>query len=264
MMDKGRLTVDRAVKELVLANRILAREGVLDIFGHVSVRHPERPDRYFLACSRSPELVTADDVLEFDLDSNAIDDRGRTLYSERPIHGCIYSARQDVMSICHSHAHSLLPFSVTGNPIRPMFHVAAAIGPEVPIWEIRDEFGDATNLLVTGNDRGRSLARALGSRAACLMRGHGGVAASRNLRSTVYVAITLMQNAALLRESLKLGEVNYLSPGEVAELGERVLAPRALDRAWEYWCHRAECALPSTGKSVETESRGAAGAGVRL
>jgi ribulose-5-phosphate 4-epimerase/fuculose-1-phosphate aldolase len=229
----------QASHQLVVANRILAREGVLDIFGHVSVRHPERPDRYLLACSRSPELVQEKDILEFDLDSNPIDDQGQTLYSERPIHGCIYRARPDVMAVCHNHAHSLLPFGVTGRPLKPVFHVGAAIGREVPVWEIRDEFGDSTNLLVTDNDRGCSLARALGPGSTCLMRGHGSVVASQDLRSTVYVAITLMQNAAILSEALKMGEVNYLSPGEVRELGPRVLAPRSLDRAWEYWCQRA-------------------------
>jgi ribulose-5-phosphate 4-epimerase/fuculose-1-phosphate aldolase len=228
-----------ATRELVVANHILAHEGVLDMFGHVSVRHPERPDRYLLTCSRSPALVKDQDILEFDLDSNPIDDRGQTLYSERPIHGCIYRARSDVMAVCHNHAHTLLPFCVTGRPLRPVFHVSAAIGIEVPVWEIRDEFGASTNLLVTDNDRGRSLARAFGSGSTCLMRGHGGVAASRDLRSTVYIAITLMQNAAILSEALKMGEVNYLSAGEVRELGERVLAPRSLDRAWEYWCQRA-------------------------
>jgi ribulose-5-phosphate 4-epimerase/fuculose-1-phosphate aldolase len=230
--------VSEAIEELVLANHILAHEGVLDMFGHVSVRHPTRPDRYFLACSRSPEGVTIDDILEFDLESNPIDDRGLTLYSERPIHGAVYQARPDVASVCHNHAHSLLPFAVAGRALRPVFHVGGAIGAEVPVWEIRDEFGDSTNLLVTDNDRGRSLAKKLGGGSTCLMRGHGSVVASRDLRSTVYVAITLMHNAAILTEALRMGEVNYLSPGEVQEAGERVLGPRSLDRAWEYWCHR--------------------------
>jgi ribulose-5-phosphate 4-epimerase/fuculose-1-phosphate aldolase len=229
----------QAIQQLVVANRILAHEGVLDVFGHVSMRHPERNDRYLLACSRSPELVTADDILEFDLESNALDDRGLTLYSERPIHGCIYQARADVKAVCHNHAHSLLPFGITGVPLKPVFHVAAAIGYEVPTWEIRDEFGDATTLLVTDNDRGHSLAKALGLGTTCLMRGHGSVAAAGDLRRVVYIAITLMQNAAILSESLRMGAVNYLSPGEVEQLRQRVLAPRSLDRAWDYWCERA-------------------------
>ena len=229
----------QTIRQLVVANRILAHEGVLDVFGHVSVRHPERADRYLLSCSRSPELVTEEDILEFDLDSNPIDDGGRTLYSERPIHGCIYRTRADVSAVCHNHAHSLLPFGVTGVSLRPVFHVGAAIGAEVPTWEIRDEFGDATNMLVTDNERGSSLAKALGGSPTCLMRGHGSVAVARDLRSVVYVAITLMQNAAILTESLKMGAVNYLSSGEVDQLSKRVLESRSLDRAWNYWCQRA-------------------------
>jgi ribulose-5-phosphate 4-epimerase/fuculose-1-phosphate aldolase len=238
-MSELSVAVRQLVHELVVANRILAREGVLDVFGHVSARHPERADRYFMSCSRSPELVKAEDIMEFDLDSNAIDPQDRTTYSERPIHGCIYQARPEVGAVCHNHAHALLPFAVTTRPLRPVFHVAAAIGANVPTWEIRDDFGDATNMLVTDNQRGKSLAKALGSGSTCLMRGHGSVVAARNVRSTVFVAISLMENAAILTEALKLGEINYLSAGEVRELSERVLAPKSLDRAWDYWCARA-------------------------
>src|SRR5262249_46220417 len=141
---------ESALADLVIANRILANEGVIDAFGHVSMRHPERDDRYFLARSRSPELVERADILEFDLDSNPLKADGRTMHSERQIHGCIYKARPDVKAVCHNHAHSLVPFGVTGSAIKPIWHVAGSIGAEVPIWDMRDEFGD-TDLLVTKN-----------------------------------------------------------------------------------------------------------------
>jgi HCOMODA/2-hydroxy-3-carboxy-muconic semialdehyde decarboxylase len=129
--------MSRALDQLVIANRILAREGVIDAFGHISIRHPERPDRYWLARSRSPELVEGGDLMEFDLDSNPVEQRGRTMYSERPIHGCIYRARPEVMAICHNHAHSLIPFGVSASTVKPIWHMAAGIGAAVPIWDIR-------------------------------------------------------------------------------------------------------------------------------
>ena len=140
------------------------------------------------------------------------------------------------MAVCHNHAHSLIPFSVSKVPVRPIFHFAAGIGREVPVWDISDDFGDATNLLVVNNDQGRSLASRLGSRPACLMRGHGSVVATTNIKATVLVAISLMQNAAMLSEALKMGEIKYLADGELDALADVLLQPGTLARAWEYWC----------------------------
>jgi HCOMODA/2-hydroxy-3-carboxy-muconic semialdehyde decarboxylase len=230
--------VESALGDLVIANRILASEGVIDAFGHVSIRHPERPDRYFLARSRSPELVERGDLYEFDLDSNPIDPDGRTLYSERPIHGAIYKANPGVNSVCHNHAHSLIPFGVTGSAIKPIWHVAGCIGAEVPVWDIREEFGD-TDLLVTRNEMGDSLARKLGGNRCALMRGHGAVVAMPNLKATVFVAIYLMANARLLKEAREMGQVTYLSEGEIRLTGEMSMKARSQNRAWEYWARRA-------------------------
>jgi len=230
--------LDAALDDLVIANRILANEGVIDAFGHISIRHPRRPDRYFLARSRSPELVERGDLMEFDLDSRPIDPQGRTMYSERPIHGSIYKARSDVMSVCHNHARSLIPFSVTGTAIRPIWHVAGCIGPEVPIWDVRDEFGD-TDLLVTTTALGDSLARKLGPRRACLMRGHGAVVAAHDLKAAVFVSIYLMVNAALVKEAREMGEVTYLSEGEVRLTEQMNFRARSQNRTWEYWARRA-------------------------
>jgi HCOMODA/2-hydroxy-3-carboxy-muconic semialdehyde decarboxylase len=227
-----------ALRDLVIANRILAREGVLDGFGHVSIRHPGNPQRYFLSRSRGPELVTVDDLMEFTLDNEPIDQRGRAMYAERPIHGSLYTARPDVNSICHNHAHSLIPFGVTGTRMRPILHMAAAIGADVPIWDIRDEFGD-TNMLVTTRDQGNSLARAVGQGRVTLMRGHGATVAGRTLRETVFTSIYLQVNAGLLLQAHALGEAKGLSPGEIKLTADMVLSPLAQERAWEYWCARA-------------------------
>jgi ribulose-5-phosphate 4-epimerase/fuculose-1-phosphate aldolase len=231
-------TLHAALDDLVIANRILAHEGVIDAFGHVSIRDPRRPDRYFLARSRAPELVERGDLMEFDLDNQPIDQRGRTMYSERPIHGSTYRTRPDVMAVCHNHARSLIPFGITGTSIRPVWHLAGSIGADVPVWDVRNEFGD-TDLLVTTAAMGDSLARTLGSHRACLMRGHGAVVATHDLKATVFVSIYLMVNAALIREARELGEVTYLSEGEVRLTEQMNFRARSQNRAWEYWARRA-------------------------
>ena len=230
--------LDAILDDLVIANRILANEGVIDAFGHVSVRHPGRPDRYWLARSRSPELVERGDLMEFDLDNRPVDSQGWTMYSERPIHGSIYRTRPDVTAVCHNHARSLIPFGITGTPIKPVFHVAGGMGPEVPVWDIRSEFGD-TDLLVTTAAIGDSLARTLGPHRVCLMRGHGAVVAAHDLKATVFVSIYLMVNAALIREARELGAVTYLSEGEIRLTEQMNFRARSQNRAWEYWARRA-------------------------
>jgi HCOMODA/2-hydroxy-3-carboxy-muconic semialdehyde decarboxylase len=232
------MDLEAALGDLVIANRILANEGVIDAFGHVSIRHPARPDRYFLARSRSPELVERSDLMEFDLENRPIDPRDRTMYSERPIHGSTYKVRPDVTSVCHNHARSLVPFGVTGISLRPIWHIAGCIGAEVPVWDVRDEFGD-TDLLVTTAPMGDSLARKLGPHRACLMRGHGAVVATHDLKATVFVSIYLMVNAALVKEARELGEVTYLSEGEVRFTEQMNFRARSQNRAWEYWARRA-------------------------
>jgi len=155
------MTVEEHLNDLVVANRILAREQVVDGFGHVSVRHPERPDRYFLSCSRSPELVTHDDLLEFDLDGSPVAPNGSALYAERPIHGEVYRARPDVGAVVHNHAQDVVPFGTTGTKLRQMIHTAGGMGHDVPMWDIHTRFGD-TDMLVRTADQGRDLALALG------------------------------------------------------------------------------------------------------
>lgn len=229
-----------ALHDLVVANRILAREGVLDGFGHVSVRHPHDPQRYFMSRSRSPELVTHDDLVEFSLQNEALDASGRAVYAERYIHGCIYRSRPDVHAICHNHSHAVIPYAVTREPLRPIVHMASVIGNEVPVWDIRDEFGD-TDLLVTSDAKGRSLAACLGTNRAALMRGHGCVVVGANLREAVFTAIYLQLDAELLFRARVVGgaQVEFLTPGEVHLASRALLQPLSQDRAWEYWSARA-------------------------
>lgn len=220
------------------ANRILSREGVVDAFGHISMRSPANLGRYLMARPRAPETVVAEDIWEFDLDSTPIEPKTLSIYSERFIHGSIYKSRPDVNAVCHNHAPELIPYGVTGTSLRPILHVASVIGAEVPIWEVREEFGD-TNLLVTDNARGQSLARALGSGRAVLMRGHGATVAAHGLKAVVYVAVYLMVNAKLLKEAREMGTVRYLNAGELALLDTMNFAEPPLERTWEYWCRRA-------------------------
>lgn len=239
-MDTEPSDIETALHDLVIANRILTREGVLDAFGHVSVRHPKNPERYFMSRSRGPELVTRDDLVEFTLENIPLDAKGRAVYAERYIHGCIYQARPDVHAVCHNHSHAVIPYGVSGQPIRPILHMASVIGDEVPIWDIHDHFGD-TDLLVTSNEKGRSLAQCLGVNRAALMRGHGSVVVGANLRASVFTAIYLQLNADLLLRARALGngEIRFLTPGEVRLASETLLQPLSQERAWEYWSVRA-------------------------
>lgn len=230
--------LDQLLRDLVIANRILANEKVVDSLGHVSVRHPERSDRFFLSCSRSPELVTLDDIMEYDLGCNPIDQRGRPMYFERPIHGTIYRTRSDVMSVVHNHAYETIPFGLTGVKLRPVVHPACGLGHEVPTWDIRDKFGD-TNMLVTTLDQGHDLAKCLGKGQVALMRGHGCVVAGPTLKETVLTSIYLKINAMLQSEAMRMGDIIYLSPGEIAKTSEVVNSDNSVNRMWEYWRRRA-------------------------
>jgi HCOMODA/2-hydroxy-3-carboxy-muconic semialdehyde decarboxylase len=227
----------------VIANRILAREGVLDAFGHVSVRHPREPGHYLIARSLGPELVTEDDLQRFTLAGEQVDGSSLPAYSERAIHGAIYEARPDVLAICHNHAPSVIPFGVTGMRLRPVFHMAAALGTDVPTWDPRPDFGD-TDMLVRTLEQGRSLARTLGPRRVALMRGHGAVVAGRDLREIVLTAVYMEHNARLQLQAASLpGDVNYLSDGEIQRIERGWLGDEVIrERAWNTWRQRTDLA----------------------
>jgi ribulose-5-phosphate 4-epimerase/fuculose-1-phosphate aldolase len=237
--------LETLLAELVIANHILAREDVLDAFGHISLRHPGRSDRFFISRARAPGVVERSDLIEFNLDgSPAAPPLPHPAYAERIIHGAIYQARPDVQAVCHHHATSVLPFCIAGFPVVPVFHLGATIGHEVPFWDSRDEFGD-TNLLVASAEEGASLARALGENWAVLMRRHGAVVAGRSVRECVFRSVHLIQNAELQLRAVALGAVSALTAQEITLAGEMNLRPPIVARAWEYWVARAS---PTEGR----------------
>lgn len=226
-------------RDLVKANRILSHEGILDAFGHVSARHPERADRFLLSWARAPELVVDTDLMEFALDGTAVDDP-RPAYLERFLHGAIYAERPDVMAVCHNHTPSILPFCVSKSVrLRAVIHTAAMLGREVPVWDIADEFGDQTNLLVVNMQQGRSLARTLGDGRIALMRGHGSAVVGADLPQVVSACVNMDKNARVQLKALQLGELIPLSPGEIARPQTAPGAAPLPDRGWEYWSRRA-------------------------
>lgn len=226
------------VEDLIAANRILYREGIVDGFGHVSVRHDRDPDRFLMSRSLAPELVTAADLIEYDLDGVPVNLDGREQYSERFIHAEIYRARPDVNAVVHNHSPGVIPFGVSSTPLRPVYHMAAFIGEGLPVFDLRDMFG-MTDMLVNTSARGRALAEALGSRPAVLIRGHGVAVVGPSLPFAVGRSIYLESNARIQAQAMALGgELTYLAPEEaqaVMDAGEN----RRYERPWEMWKRQA-------------------------
>jgi HCOMODA/2-hydroxy-3-carboxy-muconic semialdehyde decarboxylase len=228
-------SINGLMGDLVVANHVLAQLDVLDAFGHVSVRHPQQSDRFFLARSVAPELVTANDIIQYDLDGNPIDARGLASYLERFIHGGIYQARSDVRAVVHCHTPSLIPFGVSRVPLRAVYHQAAFVAQGVPVFEIREAAG-MTDMLIKNVGLGRALARSLGDKPAVLMRGHGAVVVGDSIPRVVGRSVYLDTNARLQAQAMALGgTVTYLDPEE-ARLYE---ASAGYDRAWELWKRKA-------------------------
>jgi ribulose-5-phosphate 4-epimerase/fuculose-1-phosphate aldolase len=236
--------VDAALLEdMVIGSRILADFGVLDGFGHVTARHPTNPNHFLMSRSLAPALVTADDIMEFDLDGNAVDASGRSLFLERFIHAEIYRARPDVMSVVHTHSPGVIPFSVTKVPLQAMFHNPSFLAGGVPVWDIRKDFGE-TNMLVGNSAIGKSLAQALGDKPVVLMRGHGDVTVGPSVKIAVFRAYYTDVNAKLQSQAIALGgEVNYLTPGEGEKADKTNFA--VIDRIWNLWKMRI---LPTLAK----------------
>jgi HCOMODA/2-hydroxy-3-carboxy-muconic semialdehyde decarboxylase len=223
---------DPLVQDLVAGNRILAMEGVLDGMGHISVRHQARPDRFFLARSMAPELVTAADILEYDLEGQAIDPRDRVSYLERFIHSEIYKSRPDVRAIVHCHTPSLIPFAASDVPLRAMYHMAAFVAEGVPVFDIR-KAGGVTDLLVRNAALGRALARSLGQKPAALMRGHGAVVVASSIPAVVGRSVYLDVNARTQAQAIALGgTVTYV---EADEAKLRMGDTNEYSRAWDLW-----------------------------
>ena len=233
--------IEPAVRDLVVANRILAHEGVVDAYGHVSIRNPANPERFLLSCSRSPELVQQSDIMEFELDGSPAGDDHRQPYLERFIHGAVYEARPDINAVVHSHAEDVLPFGIAPTPLRPVIHSGGFLGQSAPVWDIADNFG-ATNLLVVNMEQGRDLADCLDQDRVVLMRGHGFAASGLTLIDVVRTSVYLPKNARVLMNALRLGGAKYLSPEEIEKRLEMGTGASEALRAWQYWAIRAGCA----------------------
>jgi len=233
--------IDALINELVLANRILASQGVVDAFGHVSARNPDNPKRFFLSRSRSPEQVEHFDIMEFDFEGKATDGRSDPAYHERFIHCGVYEAYPAINAVVHSHALEVLPFSISSVPLRPCIHTASACGETIPVWDIREKFGD-TGMLVANVEHGRDLAKAMAGNKIALMRGHGFTAAGRTLGEVLKLSIYVPQNARVQKEAMQLGgEVKFMSPGELAMREADVPGGKDLYRAMSYWANKAGC-----------------------
>ena len=220
------------IEEVVTGNRILFQQGVVDAFGHLSVRHDKDPTKYIMSRHLAPGLVTAEDLVTFDLDSNPIGDTSERYYSERFIHGEIYKARPEVVAVVHCHAPELIPFGVTKAPLKPIYHMSGFLGAGVARFEIRDA-GGMTDMLVRTPALGHALALSLGDKPIVLMRGHGATMVGATVKQVVYRAIYAARNAGLQMEALRLGEITYLESEEAAKAA--ATNDKAMERAWGLW-----------------------------
>jgi len=244
-------------EQIAIANRMLANEGILDAFGHVSVRHPTNPERFLMSRHRAPKLVEPADVLEFTLDNKPVVPTEHRLYGEMVIHSCIFQARPDVNAVCHHHAPSVLPYCISGIEMKPVYHLGATMGAHVPFWDSRDDFGD-TALVVVKPEEGRSLAKALGQNWTVLMRRHGATVAGTDLRQLIFRTIYTCKNAELQSHALAHGHVGALSPAEAEKAGAYNLRPGPLERAWDFWMRRlneAEALAASAQGAKATRSK---------
>ena len=223
------------ISDLVAGNHILANEGILDGYGHISVRHPRNPDRFLIARSVAPELVTAADIIEYGFDGDPLDARGRTSYKERFIHSEIYRVRRDVNAVVHCHTPSLIPFADSTVPLRPMYHQSAFLAAGVPVFEIRQAAG-MTNMLIETAALGRALAKVLADKPALLMRGHGAVVTAETIPNVVGRSIYLDLNARIQAQAIALGgKITYIDPEEA----RKYAASDNYSRAWELWKRKA-------------------------
>ena len=238
MSDNVSEAIASTIRELVDANHILFDQGVVDGFGHVSMRHPVRPNHFLLARSMAPALVTAKDVLEFDPDGAPTEAGGPAVYLERFIHSEIYRTRPDVVAVVHSHSPAVVPFSVvSGTKLRPICHMCGFLGAATPVFEIRDVAGPGSDLLIRDSRLGAALAQSLGQSAAVLMRGHGSTVVGGTLRQAVFRAVYTEIGARLQSEAMRLGPVTYLTEEE----GEATARTNdaQIDRTWLLWLKAA-------------------------
>ena len=235
-------TDEQRIGDLVVANHILANEQVLDGFGHISVRSVRNPQHFYMSRALAPALVTVDDIMEFDENSEPVNPQGRSMYGERYIHGEILRARPDVNAVVHSHSPEVVPFSVTKTPLRALAHLAGFLGAApVPVFEIRDVLGPDNDMLVRDKRTGAALAKVLGARAVVLMRGHGMAVVAPSVRMVVLRAIYTQLNAKIEAGALKLGAPTFMNAAE----SSRTDPP---ERPWEIWAADAERAVRASAR----------------
>jgi ribulose-5-phosphate 4-epimerase/fuculose-1-phosphate aldolase len=227
----------KLVEELVAANRILFDQGIVDGFGHVSVRNSAHPNRFLLARSMAPGLVTAEDIMEFDLNGAPIDARGRAPYLERFIHSEIYKMHPEVRAVVHSHSPAVVPLGVSTVPLRPVFHLAGFLGAGVALFEIREFAGNGSDMLIRDQALGAALAKVLGDKPVVLMRGHGSTAVGSSLQQAVFRAVYTEVNAHAQAEAVRLGAVNYLTAGEAAAAAKT--NDPLVSRPYDLWKRKA-------------------------
>ncbi len=229
--------VSEVLSDLVVANHILVNEGVLDGFGHISVRDPSNPERFYIARSMAPALVTLDDLVSVDLDGVVHDAQGRHTYVERFIHSEIFRARPEVMSIIHSHSPAVIPFGVTGARLRPICHMSGFLGGVTPVYEIRHSAGETSDLLIRNQALGVSLAQCLGQANVALMRGHGSVTVGTSIQQAVFRGIYTESNARLQALAAPLGDITFLTDAEAQATSD--MNDQHLDRPWQMWKRKA-------------------------
>ena len=221
------------ISDLVSANHILANEGVFDGFGHVSVRHDQNPERFLIARSMAPSMITEDDIVECDFEGVVHDAQGRKSYLERFIHSAIFKVRPDVMAVIHSHSPAIIPFGVTGARLRPICHMSGFLGSTTPVFEIRDAVGESSDMLIRNQALGEALATTLGGNAVALLRGHGNVVVGDSVKQAVFRAIYTEGNARLQAQAMQMGEPVYLSEDEARNSAETNAGQ--IERPWELW-----------------------------
>jgi HCOMODA/2-hydroxy-3-carboxy-muconic semialdehyde decarboxylase len=230
--------LERAKRDVVIANRILAMHDVVDAYGHVAIRHPDDPDKFLISRSLAPELVTLDDITVVGLDGKIIGDE-RPAYAERFIHAAVFEARPELTISVHAHSEAILPFTITKEPLRAVINQASDLGSVVPVWDISSQFGGSTNSMVANIEQGRDLAKTLGAKSVVLMRGHGFAAAGSSLYKIINLCVVLPKNARVLLEALRFGDVTPISEGEIETFGK--IPPNAdnLRRGFNYWAIKA-------------------------
>jgi len=232
--------VKAAVEELVIANHILYDQNAVDGYGHISVRNPSNPNTFFLSRSIAPSVVTVDDIMEFDMDGKALHGDTRVAYGERYIHSGILKNRPDLNSVIHGHAPPILPYGLTGTTLKPVYHMSAFLGEGAPIFEIRNAAkpNPDTDMFISSVDLGNALSQSLGLQYFVLMRGHGYAAGADSIRKAVFRAVYAIQNASIQGEAMKMGQVQYLTPGEAAIAQETI--EKTIGRPWQLWSERVK------------------------